>query len=99
MPPLQSLRTRIPWFPSIDYELCRKDLGCLNFCPYDVFAWDAQSGRPLVAHPLRCLPGCTICLEGCDTGALSLPSKTQFHATLEKSRAHQAAPHPARPRT
>jgi NAD-dependent dihydropyrimidine dehydrogenase PreA subunit len=98
MAPLRSLRARIPWFPSIDYDLCRKDLGCLNFCPHDVFAWDPQSGRPVVAHPLRCLPGCTICLEGCDTGALSLPSKDQFQATLERLRATGAKPHTPPPR-
>ena len=90
MPPLRNLRARIPWFPSIDPGLCRRDLGCLNFCPHDVFAWDPKTGRPFVAHPLSCLPGCTICLEGCDTGALSLPSRDQFHASLEKSRGNSS---------
>jgi NAD-dependent dihydropyrimidine dehydrogenase PreA subunit len=86
MPPFKSLRTRIPWFPSIDYDVCLTDLKCLNFCPHEVFEWDAATGRPVVAHPLRCLPGCTICLEGCDAGALSLPTKSEFQATREKLR-------------
>ncbi len=63
MPPFKSLRASIPWFPSIDYDACLKDLKCVNFCPHEVFEWDVDTGRPVVAHALRCLPGCTICLE------------------------------------
>jgi NAD-dependent dihydropyrimidine dehydrogenase PreA subunit len=84
---LNSLRRKIPWFPTIDIEACRADLQCLNFCPHDVFEWDPNSGRPIVAHPLRCLPGCQICLEGCTTGAISLPTKDEFHANLKRLRA------------
>lgn len=86
MPLLSYLRERIPWFPSIDRDLCRADLQCLNFCPHDVFEWDPKTGQPVVAHPLRCLLGCQICLDGCDTAAISLPSKDEFHVTLEKLR-------------
>jgi hypothetical protein len=39
-----------------------------------------------VAHPFRCLPGCEICLQGCDTGALSLPTKREFQVTFKKLR-------------
>jgi ferredoxin len=39
-----------------------------------------------VAHPLRCLPGCEMCLEDCDTGAISLPTPDEFRATLERVR-------------
>ena len=84
------LREKIPWFPAIDPDACLADLQCLNFCPYDVFEWDAQSGRPMVAHPLRCLPGCEICREGCVTGALTLPGKREVQAALKTLR---AAPH------
>ena len=86
MPLLSQLREKFPWFPTIDPDACRADLACLNFCPHDVFEWDAKTGRPIVAHPLRCLPGCEICLEGCDTGALSLPSKEEFRLALKKHR-------------
>ena len=87
MPLLSYLREKFPWFPTIDPEACRADLQCLNFCPHDVFEWDPKTGRPIVAHPLRCLPGCQICLEGCTTGAISLPTKREFRVTLKKLRA------------
>jgi len=86
---LDSLRKKIPWFPNIDYRLCRKDLRCLNYCPHDVFDWDPKTGRPVVAHPLRCSPGCQICLESCDAGALSLPTKEEFQDAFETLRAGQ----------
>ena len=86
MPLPGDLRKKFPWFPTIDHDLCRADLQCLNFCPYDVFEWDPKTGRPVVAHLLRCLPGCEICLDGCETGALSLPTKREFHLHLEKLR-------------
>ena len=86
MPLLGHLREMFPWFPTIDYGACRKDLQCLNFCPHDVFQWDPGTGRPIVAHPLQCLPGCDICLEGCDTGAISLPSRHEVNAHLDRWR-------------
>jgi NAD-dependent dihydropyrimidine dehydrogenase PreA subunit len=92
MPLLSHLRQMFPWFPSIDYDACRKDLQCLNFCPHDVFEWDAKTGRPVGAHPLRCLPGCEICLEGCDTGAISLPSEHDVHAAFESLRTPSSGP-------
>ena len=83
---LKDLREKIPWFPTIDAGECRADLQCVNFCPHDVFEWNPRTGRPMVAHPLRCLPGCQICLEMCDTGAISLPTKEQFRAYMKKLR-------------
>ena len=98
MAPFRNLRASIPWFPSIDYDACLKDLKCVNFCPQDVFEWDVATGRPVVAHALRCLPGCTICLDGCDTGALSLPTKHEFQAMFDKLRGKETKPAPPGPR-
>jgi len=93
MPVLSHLREKFPWFPTVDPDACRADLQCLNFCPHDVFEWDPKTGRPAVAHPFRCLPGCEICLEGCDTGAISLPTKHEFQVTLKKLRGTGNKPH------
>jgi NAD-dependent dihydropyrimidine dehydrogenase PreA subunit len=93
MPLLSNLREKFPWFPTIDVDGCRADLQCLNFCPHDVFEWDAKTGRPIVAHPLRCLPGCEICVQGCDTGAISLPTKREFQETLKRLRDAENKPH------
>jgi NAD-dependent dihydropyrimidine dehydrogenase PreA subunit len=83
---LNFLRGKFPWYPTLDPGACRQDLQCLNYCPHDVFEWDPQTGRPFVAHPVRCLPGCDICLQSCDTGAISLPTKHEFQITLKNLR-------------
>jgi NAD-dependent dihydropyrimidine dehydrogenase PreA subunit len=86
MPLLDHLREKLPWFPTLDPNACRMELECLNSCPHDVFEWDAKSGRPIVAHPLRCSPGCNICTEVCDAGAISLPTKGEFQVAMRKLR-------------
>ena len=89
------LRENFPWFPRINPDVCLADLQCLNFCPHDVFEWDHETGQPLVAHPLRCLPGCQICVEGCTTGAISLPTKHEFQISLQKLRARKSESRPS----
>lgn len=79
-------REKFPWFPTINYEVCKSDLECLNICPYGVYEWDAATGRPLVAHPARCLLGCNICLQNCKNRAISFPSRKEFRATLRRLR-------------
>lgn len=81
-----------PWFPTIDYEACASDLDCLNFCANEVFEWDRETGRPVVAHPTRCLPGCGICLEICRQGAIRFPSKEEFRRALDRLRAESQGP-------
>jgi NAD-dependent dihydropyrimidine dehydrogenase PreA subunit len=83
---------KLLWFPTIDYALCVSDLGCLLFCPYDVFDWDKETGRPVVAHPYNCVPGCDMCAEDCALGAVTLPSKREFRAALRRLRAEARKP-------
>jgi NAD-dependent dihydropyrimidine dehydrogenase PreA subunit len=82
------LREKLAWFPTIDYDRCRLDLKCLNFCPYDVFVWDAETGRPVVAHPDHCALGCDICAQNCGADAVSLPGKDEFRAVLRRLRSN-----------
>ncbi len=91
MPYPAYLREGLRWFPTINYSLCRADLGCLNSCPNDVFGWDRESRRPFVLDPHNCSPGCDICLQGCTRGAISLPTREQWLAALRRLRT-QGAP-------
>ena len=79
-------RNRFPWFPTIKCEDCLLDLECLNFCPADVFDWDAATGKPVVARPLDCIPGCSTCAENCKGKSISLPGKKQVAAALKRIR-------------
>ena len=90
MPDPKSLRGKLPWFPTINYKLCIADLGCLNYCSSDVFRWESDTGRPVVAHPHNCVPGCDICRQGCKTGALSLPKRKEWREALLRLRSASA---------
>lgn len=79
-------RESIPWFPTINYKVCQSDLNCLIFCPHGVFEWDPGTGRPVVAHPYNCVPGCDSCQQRCTTGALTLPSKETIRAAVRRLR-------------
>jgi NAD-dependent dihydropyrimidine dehydrogenase PreA subunit len=80
-------RKRFPWFPTIQCEDCLLDLECLNFCPADVFDWDPATGKPVVARPFDCIPGCRSCAENCKGKSISLPGKREVAAALERIRA------------
>ncbi len=84
------LREKLAWYPTINYDLCLTDLGCLNSCPNDVFGWDRESRRPMVLRPINCSPGCDICLQGCRAGAISLPDRFQWRLALRRFRGEPA---------
>jgi len=79
-------RDKFPWFPTIDYDACASDLECLNSCPYGVYEWDAATGKPVVAHPASCFPGCNSCVQTCKNHAISFPSRKEFRAMLRRLR-------------
>jgi len=83
----RSRRERFPWFPTIDCEDCVRDLECLNFCPAGVFDWDPATGRPVVARPFDCIPGCRLCAENCKGKSISLPGKKEVAVALKRIRA------------
>lgn len=85
---------RLPWFPTVNYDRCISDLECMAFCPNDVFDWDKDTGRPVVARPYNCVPGCDMCAEDCARGAVTLPSKREFRAALRRLRAEARKPSP-----
>ena len=82
-----TLRKKLPWFPTIDYDACIADLDCVNFCPHQVYEWDAETGKPVVARPYNCVPGCDSCAQMCKTQAISFPTKEKLQAALRQVRA------------
>lgn len=71
-------REQIPWFPTVYDDLCDGCRKCVEFCPYDVFAWDEETDRPQVANPLNCIVGCTACTRICAPGAITFPPSTML---------------------
>jgi len=79
-------RERIPWFPTVDYELCTGDQVCFNFCKNAVFSWDEENRRPIVQNPYNCVVGCQACVNICPVEAIHFPSKEELRNTLKRLR-------------
>ncbi len=80
-------REKIPWFPSINYDLCRGAKECLSFCPNHVYVWDEQAARIIVANPYNCGVGCDNCVQICPNQAIAFPDKDELAVTLRRLRA------------
>ena len=79
-------REKIPWFPSIDSDLCKGSKECLTFCPSNVFTWDEAGARTMVANPYSCTVGCSNCVRICPNEAITFPDMEELAATLKRLR-------------
>jgi NAD-dependent dihydropyrimidine dehydrogenase PreA subunit len=68
-------REKINWHPVIDYEKCVGCGMCAAGCGRNVYDWDFERNRPVVARPNNCLVGCITCSNTCLRDAISFPSK------------------------
>jgi NAD-dependent dihydropyrimidine dehydrogenase PreA subunit len=59
--------------PIVDNDACIGDQECLNVCQKNVFDWDEENAKPIVARPDNC-EDCDDCIKICPTEALSKPS-------------------------
>ncbi len=46
---------------------------CVTSCGRDVFGYDQEKKKAVVAKPLHCMVGCTSCKVWCIYGAISFP--------------------------
>jgi NAD-dependent dihydropyrimidine dehydrogenase PreA subunit len=76
-------REKIPWFPSINYDLCKGAKECLAFCPNHVFVWDEVGARTIVANPYNCTVGCDNCVQICPNHAITFPDMEELAAKLQ----------------
>lgn len=79
-------REKIPWYPTINTDLCIGDEECINFCKNDVFEWDEETMHPVVKNPLNCVVGCSACAQICTVEAISFPTMDELRATVKKLR-------------
>lgn len=86
-------REKIPWFPTVDYELCLGDQECFLFCKNGVFGWDEEKKRPSVQNPYNCVVGCQACINICPVQAITFPSKEELRETLKRLRAEMQQEH------
>jgi len=84
-------RREIPWFPSVDEDLC---IGCQLFidtCPGDVYDWDELKVVPIVARPDNCVVYCVGCAKNCTEDAITFPTKEQILDLVKQLRVKYTA--------
>jgi NAD-dependent dihydropyrimidine dehydrogenase PreA subunit len=79
-------REKIPWFPTINPDLCIGDQDCVNFCKNDVLAFDQDAFKAIVVNPYRCVVGCDACSKICPQEAIRFPNRAELRATLRRLR-------------
>ncbi len=70
-PPAAAEGSVLP-FPLVDASTCIACGSCIDSCPTSVLAKDPATHKSTVVNPTACkaLEGCTICQDGCPTGAI-----------------------------
>jgi NAD-dependent dihydropyrimidine dehydrogenase PreA subunit len=72
-------RSKIPWYPTIDYEKCITCGKCVEYCTLGTFAFEGKDGkkRAFIKNPNNCVVLCTGCDTICPVGAITHPSKRE----------------------
>ncbi len=68
-------RKEIPWYPTIDEDGCIGCKLCYVSCGRNVFDFDFERNRAVVARPYNCLVGCSTCATICPVGAIEFPPR------------------------
>jgi len=68
-------REEIKWNPKIDEKKCIGCGMCITSCGRNVFDFDKERNKSVVARPLQCMVGCTSCETWCIFDAISFPDK------------------------
>lgn len=80
-------RTKIPWWPHIDYDKCNFCMECDKFCPHDVYARNNDDKHQLIIkNPYNCVVFCRACAKACALDALQFPEKSEISKLIKKLR-------------
>ena len=79
-------RSKIPWYPTIDYEKCINCGKCVDYCHMGVFEFEEKEGkkRSVVKNPNSCVMLCTGCDQICPAGAITHPPKKETREIIKK---------------
>ncbi|MGC9521816.1 MAG: ATP-binding protein [Anaerolineae bacterium] len=72
-------REQIPWFPTVDEDLCDGCGICLRMCSTGALA-ATEEDKVRVAEPFACVVGCSSCANLCKPGAIMFPPRSMLDA-------------------
>jgi len=79
-------RKMIPWFPTIDGELCSSCGLCVKACKHGTYAFLDDSDQVVVANPYHCEVYCESCRFQCPVGAISFPDRKTIKLLFKELR-------------
>ncbi len=82
-------REVIPWFPTVDVDVCAGCQECFDFCGNGVYDWDDNDGHPVVVNPYNCVIGCSACAKICATEAISFPTLKEIAVLIQQLQKQQ----------
>jgi NAD-dependent dihydropyrimidine dehydrogenase PreA subunit len=77
-------REEIHWHPVIDTDKCTGCGMCVTSCGRNVFDFNPQTNKALVARPLNCMVGCTSCECWCVFNAIRFPERQYVRDLIKK---------------
>lgn len=66
-------REEIDWHPTINEEKCTGCGVCVTSCGREVFSYNKEKKKVVVANALYCMVGCTSCKTWCIFDAINFP--------------------------
>ena len=81
-------RSKIPWYPTIDYAKCMGCGKCVEYCKLGTFTFEVNEGRTriVVGSPNNCVVLCNGCDAVCPAKAITHQSKSVTRETLRNLR-------------
>lgn len=79
-------RQLIPWYPTIDQELCTSCGVCVEACKHETYAYGENPGEVFVASPYHCEVYCESCRFQCPTGAIAFPDRKAIKQLFKELR-------------
>ena len=79
-------RRLIPWFPTIDRDLCTNCDVCVNACKHGTYGYSDDRQQVMVIDPYCCEVYCESCRFQCPVGAISFPDRKGIRAVLKQLR-------------
>lgn len=68
-------REQVPWYPTVDEDLCDGCGLCLRMCQKGALV-AAPDGKARVGDPFACIVGCNACANLCKPGAILFPPRS-----------------------
>ncbi|MEJ5365253.1 MAG: 4Fe-4S dicluster domain-containing protein [Desulfosoma sp.] len=77
-------REKIQWNPRIDESKCTGCGMCVTSCGREVFSYDPERNKSVVANPQHCLVGCMSCKTWCVFDAIDFPDPTSVKNLIKE---------------